>query len=176
MTGGEVFAEDMEAMEIWFPEYRLVSSGHQRLPHWSGVVAPFGPRWFSFALEADYQSDLLAPLRMRVIRPVLHPQAPHRYGNGDLCTFYPPLGSWLRGREGDDLVELMRFAVCWLVRYACWTTFAGWWPGVEVSHDPAFLLATLSDEDLCPYHSPRCWGECCKAEHQRLVTQETPHP
>lgn len=168
MSPGEVLAQDRLAMDVWFPAFQLVVH-RDGPPWWQGPVAPLGAAGPTFVLQALYAGNHLSPLRMRVIQPVLHPQAPHRYLSGDLCTFYPPLGSWVRGRAGDDLVELLRFATTWLVRYVCWTTFEGWWPGLDVPHDPAYLVATLRDDDYCPYHSPQRWGSCCKQPHTRAL-------
>jgi hypothetical protein len=166
MSAAEVLFEDLEQMAIWFPTFQVHQMGDRgALPRWQGVVEPLGPRGGSFVLECRYLPNPLAPLAQRVLQPALHPLAPHRYTTGDLCTFYPPLGSWVRGRAGDDVVELLRFAITWLARYICWLRFGGWWPGVDVPHDPAFLVATLNDQDLCPYHSPERWGDCCKAAH-----------
>jgi hypothetical protein len=170
MTPVGVITEDQLAMATMFPQFVLRRpSGRTVPPFWTGIVQPLGSDGQAFELRATYQANHLSPLRLTVLRPALPPQTPHRYANGDLCTFYPPLGSWLRGRPGDDLVELLRFAVTWLVRYTCWQMFDGWWPGVEVPHDPRYLVGHLHDDDYCPYHSPSRWGECCKTVHVRAA-------
>lgn len=171
VSPADVLTEDRLAAAMWFPQFELTHRNRE-LPFWTGVVRPLDPAGGTFQLRATYQPDHLAPLRMTVLGPALAPRAPHRYANGDLCTFYAPLGSWVRGRPDDDLVELLRFAVTWLVRYTCWMTFDGWWPGVDVPHDPAYLVGTLRDDDHCPYHSPRLWGDCCKAPQTRLASEQ----
>ena len=159
-------------MARWFPQFQLHWNGRSdTTPHWIGLLQPLDPERGRFLLQASYWPNPLSPLRMTVLEPALSAHAPHRYTNGDLCTFYPPSGVWERGRDEDDLVELIRFTVTWLVRYTCWMVFDGWWPGVDVPHDPEFLVATLRDEDPCPYHFPAPWATCCKRQHVHGVEQ-----
>jgi hypothetical protein len=169
---GEVVAQDELAMAIWFRQFALRRVNQGRELAWFGAIRPLsfiGP----YHLVAVYQPDPLAPLSIFVRHPPIHREAPHRYDGGALCTFFPPSGSWIRGRKDDDVVELLRFTVVWLLRYECWRTFNGWWPGVDVPHDPAWMLANIGDEDVCPYHPPRRrWGECCKAKCAEVLEQQ----
>lgn len=164
----EVVWEDKPGMAAYFPQFRHWRVGEQFF--WRGLLKPllFAPEIYD--LLAVYQSHADAPLQMRVLRPALHPAAPHRYVDGSLCTFYPPLGSWVRGRvdadgDPDDLTALLRFTVTWLVRYKCWLEFGGWWPGIDVPHDPVWLVANLSPDDFCPFHMPARWAACCHAAY-----------
>lgn len=164
----DVVGQDQRGMSAYFPQFKLWQAG-QRV-FWRGPLRPllFTPEVYD--LVAEYQPHPEAPLQMRVIQPGLHPSAPHRYADGALCTFYPPMGSWVRGRvdadgDVDDLAALLRFTATWLVRYKCWLEFGGWWPGVDVPHDPAWLLANLAPDDFCPFHMPARWGGCCRARY-----------
>ena len=168
---GEVVAQDELAMAIWFRQFALRRVNQGRQLGWFGTVKPLaflGP----YDLVAMYVDDPLAPLAIFVQQPPIPRQAPHRYDNGALCTFFAPFGSWIRGREDDDVVELLRFAIVWLLRYECWRIFNGWWPGVDVPHDPAWMLANVRDDDVCPYHAPRGrWGQCCKPTYVAMVEE-----
>ena len=161
----EVVGEDKLGMTVWFPQFVFGRMQPGNRPAWCGRVQPLAFLPHVYQLLIVYQPDAMAPPRFYVLSPAIHPHAPHRYGDRALCTFFPPMGSWIRGRAGDDLTELIRFAIVWLLRYECWLAFDGWWPGVEVSHDPAVMVATLDDDDFCPYHAPQKWGACCKARH-----------
>lgn len=171
VTLEEVVAEDKLGMAVWFPQFALgyVKDGR---PAWCGSLQPLAFVPHVYQVLAVYQPDPRAPLIVFVLQPVIHPHAPHRFLDGALCTFFASSGCWIRGREGDDLTELLRFAVVWLIRYECWLMFQGWWPGVEVPHNAEWLLANVRDDDFCPYHMPRLWGDCCKAPHLAEVERE----
>jgi len=164
LTFDQVIAENRLGMTTWFPQFRLGYLKGGR-PGWLGIAQPLGFSPVAFEILAVYQEHPGSPLLIYVRQPRIHPQARHRYEDGALCTFFPSSGCWLRGREGDDVVELLRFAVVWLIRYLCWLTFDRWWPGAETPHDPEWLLQNLRDDDFCPYHMPRQWGTCCKWRH-----------
>jgi len=169
---GEVVAQDELAMAIWFRQFALrrVNQGQQL--GWFGAINPL--RFLgSYQMAALYQPDALAPLAIFVQHPPIDPRAPHRYDSGALCTFFPPSGSWVRGRKDDDAVELLRFAIVWLLRYECWRNFNTWWPGADVPHDPNWMLANVRDENVCPFHPPRRrWGECCKPRYVSMLEQQ----
>ena len=169
---GEVVAQDELAMATWFRQFVLQRVNQGQHLGWFGAVKPL-PFLGPYHLAAIYQPDPLAALAILVQHPAIHPRAPHRYDGGALCTFFPPSGSWIRGREDDDVVELLRFAIVWLLRYECWRTFNAWWPGVDAPHDPGWMLAHIRDDDVCPYHAPRRrWGECCKAQCASILEQQ----
>jgi hypothetical protein len=169
---GAVVAQDELAMAIWFRQFVLQRVNQGQQLGWFGAISPLrflGP----YQIAALYQPDALAPLAIFVQHPPIHPQAPHRYDSGALCTFFPTSGSWIRGREDDDVVELLRFAIIWLLRYECWRNFNTWWPGAEVPHDPGWMLANVRDEDVCPFHAPRRhWGECCKPRYVAILEEQ----
>jgi len=171
LTMEDVVAEDKLGMTVWFPQFAFGHFAPSNRPGWLGQVRPlpFLPR--TYHLVIVYQDDAMAGPRFYVRHPAFHPNAPHRYADRALCTFFPPMGSWIRGRPGDDLTELMRFAIVWLIRYECWLAFDGWWPGVEISHDASWLIANLRDDDVCPYHAPKLWGACCKASHLQAAVR-----
>ena len=168
----EVVAQDELAMATWFCQFALRRVNQGQHLGWFGAVKPL-PFLGPYHLGAIYQPDALAPLAMFVQHPPIHARAPHRYDSGALCTFFPCSGSWIRGREDDDVVELLRFAIVWLLRYECWRNFNTWWPGVDVPHDPNWMLANVRDGDTCPFHPPRRhWGECCKTIYVAMLDQQ----
>jgi hypothetical protein len=167
--------QDELGMANYFPQFVLWRAGQCAL--WRGQLRPLDVFCDEYTVVAEYQRDCTAPLRIRVEKPPLHPRAPHRYDLITLCTFYPPLGSWVRGRvhpDGyvDDLPALLRFAVTWLIRYKCWLEFNAWWPGIDVPHDPAWMVAHLAAQDYCPFHMPQRWGFCCQKDFMERARRQ----
>jgi len=67
-----------------------------------------------------------------VLKPKIHPDAPHIYKENDsLCLYYPPDDSW----NGQKLIgnTIIPWAAEWLYFYEIWL-IAGQWYGPEAPH------------------------------------------
>lgn len=71
--------------------------------------------------------------RVLVLKPEVYPNAPHRYGDGSLCLYYPRYGEWNPGLFLAGTI--VPWAAEWLFYYEVWLEDPeGRWFGPEAPH------------------------------------------
>jgi hypothetical protein len=71
--------------------------------------------------------------QVSVLKPKLHPEAPHIYrASGALCLYYPEDGSWNSRKLLGNTIFL--WTAEWLYYYELWLA-TGQWLGPEVPHN-----------------------------------------
>lgn len=95
---------------------------------WRGTFSP-RPSSPAYFVEVRYRPGGIP--RARVLRPALHPDAPHTYEEGDLCLFWPKEDPW----NGEKLLATFIFPLIWswLGLYELWLE-TGKWHGPESPH------------------------------------------
>lgn len=105
---------------------------HRGVARWRRLLQPrdVSPQ---YEIEIEYKWKKLP--RARVIRPKLVPDAPHRYGDGTLCLYWPQEWHW----SADQLIAatMIPWTALWLLYYELWLD-TGKWLGTsshqQVSH------------------------------------------
>jgi hypothetical protein len=97
---------------------------------WRGTLQPrdTSPA-YKVAVKVRHTVDAVP--QVRVLRPALAPNAPHLYGDGTLCLYWPEEWHW----RHDALIAetILPWAVLWLFHYELWLD-CGEWLGPS-SHD-----------------------------------------
>jgi len=96
-----------------------------------GCKGPLQPRLASpvYVIEVRYGSTDVP--RVRVIKPALVKDAPHLYGDGSLCLYWPHEWWW----TGNELIAdtIFPWAADWLYFYELWLD-TGEWLGPSSRH------------------------------------------
>jgi hypothetical protein len=81
----------------------------------------------------------------------------HMFGDGSICPYAPWADIW-RWNE-HTVVDFMGHVLGWLIK---WTVRdqAGVWLGLEISHDPAFLLRNIGRNNQCWCGSGKKYKKC----------------
>jgi hypothetical protein len=166
---GEVMDEDARGLALFFPQFSPALLD-LRLGLWyrEGWLQPLEwiPRRF---LMRMYYPPQPSALPIVTVSPDLRADAPHMWLQvwrevrfRSLCYTFAPDRTIVRGRgEDDDAAEVLRQVVVWLLRYMVWDQF-GFWPGVDVGHDPETIEALTHPSDPCPTHNWQPYGACCR--------------
>ena len=96
---------------------------------WTGKLKPTtsSPEYL---VKVVYKPDNIP--KVFVLKPKIHPDAPHIYKeNGSLCLYYPPDGSW----NGQKLIgnTIIPWTAEWLYYYEIWLVTRQWY-GHEAPH------------------------------------------
>ncbi len=108
--------------------YRLETHQRKREPTWRGSLQPTE---VSPAYQVQIQYAYPRQPRVWVLSPVLRSNAPHRYGDGSLCLYYPDDGSWTPARPIAQ--TFVPWTALWLAFYEIWLR-TGTWYGSEAPH------------------------------------------
>ncbi len=115
-------------MAVTFPSFRYDA----RRKTWRGCLKPTDD---SPAYRVKLTYRLPRSPQVWVTRPVLHPDAPHRYQDGSLCLYYPRDGDWHAGRFIAETI--VPWAAEWLFYYEAWLLDPERrWLGSEAPHGP----------------------------------------
>lgn len=178
---GEVMDEDRWELGVMFPGFSPpIYDRDLDMFFREGRLQPLA--WFpaTFVVRVYYEDS---PKQLPIVRisPEPPPDTPHmfqmvrnRRSFRSVCYTFAPDGTVARGRGWDDTVaEVLRQVVVWLLRYLVWCRLR-FFPGVQVGHSPAELLASLPSDAPCPYHADRPYGECCRPKHEAQVKRARP--
>ena len=110
-----------------FPGFRYRLEGGEGI--WRGMLQP---RQVSpiYRVEVRYRTGKVPTVR--VLNPKIAPGAPHVYGNGALCLYWPKESPWRQDRLVADTI--LPWTALWLLYYELWLD-TGKWLGPS-SHDP----------------------------------------
>lgn len=109
-----------------FPQFKF----HRQRSVWRGKFRPTSTSP-EYLVEIDYA--LYKIPRVFVLKPKLHPNAPHIYKeSGSLCLYYPPDNSWNYQKLLGNTIFL--WTAEWLYYYELWFA-TGQWLGPEAPHD-----------------------------------------
>lgn len=88
---------------------------------WRGTLQP---RPLSQKYRVAVRYKLSSYPTVKVISPALAPKAPHRWGDGTLCLFYPKESPWRR----DMLIAttIIPWTALWLYYYELWLDIGKW--------------------------------------------------
>lgn len=129
-TSGErdLPTRQIRAMRESFPQFTHASQGGGLV--WRGTLRP--------TTESPVYSIVIShPFghtpEVWVVKPSIHRRAPHRYGDGSLCLFWPREWRWSAGAcMAETLVPWTAF---WLYFYEIWLVTDDWL-GPSSSHGP----------------------------------------
>jgi hypothetical protein len=95
-------------------------------------IGELRPSLSSPAYLVQIKYKLYALPKVRVLRPKLHPDAPHIYHDDNtLCLYYPPDDSWNHRKYLGNTILL--WTAEWLYYYELWLA-TGQWFGPEAPH------------------------------------------
>jgi hypothetical protein len=88
---------------------------------WRGILQP---RLLSSQYRVAVSYRLCSYPRVKVLSPTLVPKAPHRWGDGTLCLYYPREKPWRR----DMLIAetIIPWTALWLYYYELWLDTGKW--------------------------------------------------
>ncbi len=108
------------SMREAFPQF-TPTPGNRGGVVWRGSLQPTSD-------SPNYQIVIVHPFNqvpdVRVARPALIADAPHRYRDGSLCLYWPEEWSWTpEAKLADTLVP---WTALWLYYYEIWTVTGDW--------------------------------------------------
>lgn len=102
-----------------FPQF-VCTSGHGSVV-WRGSLQPT-------QLASVYDVEVCYKLKdvpkVRVLRPILRPNAPHLYADGTLCLFWPQ--EWLWRSDRIIAETIIPWTALWLAYYELWLDTGQW--------------------------------------------------
>lgn len=124
------------AVQSRFPGFRFRTEGQVGV--WRGVFSP-RPSSPAYTVEIRYRPGGIP--RARVLRPALHPDAPHIYREGELCLYWPTEDPW----HGEKLLATFIFPLVWswLGLYELWLETGKW----HAAESPHRRPSRLTEED-----------------------------
>lgn len=128
-NNGIPIASQAYRMAALFPVLRANRGWHKGTCIWRGPLQPTEAS-SSYHVRIEYQ--LGRPPRVWVLRPALHPSAPHRFPDGRLCLYCPRDRSWHPGLYIADII--VPWIAEWLLFYELWLE-TGRWVGAEAEHE-----------------------------------------
>jgi hypothetical protein len=125
--------QQITQMRRHFPafRYRLETHRQKHVPTWRGRLQPTE---VSPVYQVQIQYAYPRSPRIWVPSPALRSDAPHRYGDGSLCLYYPGDGSWTPALPIAQ--TLVPWTALWLAFYEIWLR-TGTWYGSEAPHAQA---------------------------------------
>lgn len=103
-----------------FPTFTCrLNRGHSAT--WKGRIQP---RETSPAYEVAIKYQIGMVPRVRVCWPPLHPRAPHVYGDGTLCLYWPEEWRWDRSTLIAETI--LPWTALWLYYYELWLDTGEW--------------------------------------------------
>ncbi|WP_414569413.1 hypothetical protein [Nostoc sp. CCY 9925] len=88
---------------------------------WRGTLQPF-PLSQKYRVAIYYKLNCCP--NVKVISPALAPKAPHRWGDGTLCLFYPKESPWRR--DMFIATTILPWTALWLYYYELWLDTGKW--------------------------------------------------
>ncbi len=115
-------------MRLRWPQF--TRAGNAQASVWRGRLAPTDE---SAPYEISVAYRLGGIPKVRVLKPAIQPEAPHRYGDGSLCLYWPVEWDW----QGDRLIAetIVPWTSHWLYLYELWQV-TGVWLGPSAPHAP----------------------------------------
>ena len=115
-------------MRVRWPQF--THAGNAQASVWRGQLAPTDE---SAPYEISVAYRLGGVPKARVLKPAIQPAAPHRYGDGSLCLYWPVEWDW----RGDRLIAetIVPWTSHWLYLYELWQV-TGEWLGPSAPHAP----------------------------------------
>ncbi len=115
-------------MRLRWPQF--TRSGNARASIWRGQLQPTDCS-ISYGVSVGYRLGGIPTVR--VLTPALHLKAPHRYGDGSLCLYWPEEWRW----HGHRLIAetILPWTCHWLYLYELWQV-TGEWLGPSAPHSP----------------------------------------
>ncbi len=118
----------IRAMREAFPQFRHEPDGAGLI--WRGTLQPT-------AESPEYTVVITHPFDrvpwVRIVAPKLHQRAPHRYGDGTLCLYWPEEWRWTS--TASLAATLVPWTALWLYYYEIWLVTDDWL-GPSSPHGP----------------------------------------
>jgi hypothetical protein len=113
-----------------FPEFKY--SRPNNVPTWHGLLQPreISPA-YTVKIVYHFAGWRSKSPRVWVKSPEIHPDAPHRYGDGSLCLYFPPDRDWTPDKFISETI--VPWAALWLAFYEIWLDTDHWY-GPEAPH------------------------------------------
>jgi hypothetical protein len=87
----------------------------------------------------------------------------HMFGDGSICPYAPWQPIWLW--EEHTVVDYMGHTLGWLIKWMVWEQ-VGAWVGLEIDHDPRFLLRNIGSNKPCWCGSGKKYKKCHRASDE----------
>ena len=115
-------------MMLKFPEFRFYKNGCLAFG-WIGKLKPTEVSPF-YTVKIEYHHR---HPKVYILEPMILEKAPHRYGDGHLCLYYPKDKSYNEASVIAD--SIVPWTALWLYYYEIWLKEGVWW-GPEAPHLP----------------------------------------